>query len=372
MVSVNLFLQGVSALTAVMALVLALVVFRAQSESRINRRLAALLVADGIFLGYLTLSDLIPSEAVDTILVNLVLSFDALAHFLFVVTLDSPTARILRRRWIVLLAIVLTIFVAVLLPIVGVSQGMTITDENDDLQYGAGWPFLACASIFALGVTLDSYLRTPKGTPSRKRTGMFALAFGMRDASLAITIFGWAALIGGPYQHYQNFLPMLLNIGSLLFVALLAYALLSVQLFDIDLKIKWGAARGTVVVFIVIAALIVAKIVEFYLNKTLGLVFGGVAAGLTLFFAPRLNKLADKVANKALPAVQPTSGYLTFKKLEVYRAAVESAMEGGITPKDRGMLDRLQTKLGLAKDDAAAVEHELIPGPATGIPAPAA
>lgn len=359
MVDVTFLVTILSALAGILALVMAIVVFRAQSESRMNRRLAALLATDGLFLLYLAFSDFIPmSGAADAVLLNFALSFDALAHFLFIITLDSPTSRILRKRWIVVLAVLITLAVVVVLPLVGLSKARPATD---DLWFASGWPLLGLASVFAFGVALDAYLRTPKGTPSRRRSGMFALAFGTRDATLAITILTYGVVEGTSAMWLQDYLPLLLTAGSFLFVVLLTYALLSVQLFDIDLKVKVGISRSGVVVFIVIAALIVSKIVEFYLNKTLGFVFGGVAAGLTLFFAPRLNKFADKVANAALPNVQPTSEYLSFKKLEVYRAAVESAAEGGLGEKERGLLDRLQSKLGLSKQDALAIEAEVMP-----------
>lgn len=73
-----------------------------------------------------------------------------------------------------------------------------------------------------------------------------------------------------------------------------------------------------------------------------------------------LNKVGEKIANTAMPQVQPTPVYVQFKKLEVYRAAIEAAHEtGGIGARERASLDRLRAKLGLDPTDCAAVEAEV-------------
>src|SRR5207245_833672 len=149
---------------------------------------------------------------------------------------------------------------------------------------------------------------------------------------------------------------------TILYVPLLAYGILQTHLFDIDMKIKLGISRGTVATLGIIGVIVAAKIAELYLSRTLGYIAGGVVAGTMVVYALRLLKVGDRVANAAMPKVQPTSEYLAFKKLEVYRAAVESALEtGGITTKERASLDRLCGKLNLASPDAAAVEAELAP-----------
>ncbi|MBI4394018.1 MAG: hypothetical protein HY556_09525 [Euryarchaeota archaeon] len=59
--------------------------------------------------------------------------------------------------------------------------------------------------------------------------------------------------------------------------------------------------------------------------------------------------------------MNPTAEYLTYKKLEVYRATIEGALEDGeITERERTMLMRLRDKLGIAEADARALELELV------------
>lgn len=149
-------------------------------------------------------------------------------------------------------------------------------------------------------------------------------------------------------------------LATILFIPLAAYGVLSAHLFDIDLRIKWTIRRGTAGTIAVAAVLAVAKVAEAFLQRELGLVAGSLMAGPLLFAAPRLNRLGDRVANAALPSVQPTSAYFAFKKMEVYRAALEAALEtGGIGERERASLDRLRRKLGIDSSDALATEAEL-------------
>lgn len=223
---------------------------------------------------------------------------------------------------------------------------------------------LICTYLYALAVAIAAWRRAPAGTATRKRAGAFALAFGARDvlfiAAILLNILGSFLL----WSQGANLLSYALwPLSTIVYATLLSYGLLRLQLFDLDLKIKWGISRGTVVGIILVTVFVLAKLVENYLNRTAGFVAGSIVAGSLLFLVPKLNKVGEKVANTALPQVQPTSEYVAFKKLEVYRAAVESALETGneIDPNERRMLDRLRAKLALAETDAQAIEAELLP-----------
>src|SRR5439155_1051331 len=113
------------------------------------------------------------------------------------------------------------------------------------------------------------------------------------------------------------------GVSIIAFVLLLTYGILKTQLYDIDLKVRWGIQKGTIVGIIVAVSFVGEKLAESFLSKQFGWVIGSILAGLLVFAAPRLNKLGDKVATTALPKVEPTPTYVHFKKLEVYKAAVE-------------------------------------------------
>lgn len=119
-----------------------------------------------------------------------------------------------------------------------------------------------------------------------------------------------------------------------------------------------GLRRGTIASVFIATFLVVAAIAERALQQY-GVLAGGLAAGLLLFALRPIERAATQLADRAMPQVQPTPSYLHFKKLEVYRAAVESALEGGaIDKRERDLLDRLREKLGIGAEDAAFAEAD--------------
>lgn len=59
---------------------------------------------------------------------------------------------------------------------------------------------------------------------------------------------------------------------------------------------------------------------------------GLLACGVLVFAISPLQRPADRMSNAAMPQVNATSGYLTFRKPEVHKAAVESAHGSGEIP----------------------------------------
>ena len=296
----------------------------------------------------------------------------ALTYLVLVSRLDSPVVRFARSP------LVRRVFAAVLglalVSIFGTAlatalQGKDISSESDD------WPTLTVSfltvflsvllvSLVALVGSLHAWRRAPRGSAARHKAAAFALAFGTRDVLVVGSMLLSEASVSLPRGAFASALDQLGDLmwplSTIVFVPLLTYGILRSQLFDLDLKVKVGISRGTVVTVGLIVVLAAAKVAEFYLSRTYGFVAAGIAAGTMLVVTPRLNKMGDKVANAAMPSVQPTPAYVQFKKLEVYRAAVEAAHEtGGIDDRQRATLDRLRQKLGLAVADTQAMEAEV-------------
>jgi hypothetical protein len=217
-----------------------------------------------------------------------------------------------------------------------------------------------------LVAAVSAFRRAAPGTGARARARAYMWAFGARDSlfalflayTLAELVFtkGEGSLVPA-LDGVDDYVPMA---ATVLFSLLLAYGVLRTQLFDIDLKIKVGISRSTVVTVILVIALAAAKTAEFYLNRTYGYVAGGMAAGFMLFLAPRLNKMGDRVAATALPKADGSADYIATRKAEVYRAAVETAWEdGAISMQDRAILDRLREKLELTGPEAYGVEADV-------------
>ncbi|HUR26077.1 MAG TPA: hypothetical protein VM327_08715 [Candidatus Thermoplasmatota archaeon] len=360
---------------AALALFLGGFVLLVGDRSASNRALGILLLVEAVFQAAFTLSDVVDGETQPGTAANALGSELVLVGFMATLglcltypwllrTLDTPYTRWLRRRS---LLVAMTVFwsllgvplaVALALMLAGVPVG-----EDSPLLYPVGLVFLGVVvlSVVALLASVHAFRHSPPG-PARERARAFMLAFGARDALFVagIVLNFTSDLFPEAQQPLVIGLGGALNsLGTLVYVPLLAYGILTTQLFDIDLKVKLGIKRSTVVTIALVVILGTAKTAEFYLNKTYGLLAGGIAAGAMLVLTPRLNKIGDKVANTAMPQVQPTNAYVAFKKLEVYRAAVESANEVGMDDKQRAVLERLRGKLGLSPADTDAVEAEL-------------
>jgi hypothetical protein len=291
-------------------------------------------------------------------------------YAVFLRQLDSPLTRPLRAKWARVLVGVVFWALPALVWAYGAFRllaGPSLAEDDPALLalFPAILGFVVIA-VFGFFVAVGLLRRAAKGTGARSRAMAYTLAFGLRDALYALGLLANLFLldrfpVSPVVRATESFAP----IGTILFVTFLAYGILRTQLFDIDLRVKTGISRGTVASIILVAVFVGAKIVESYLNRTAGFVAGSVVAGALLFVVPKLNKVGEKVANTAMPQVQPTSDYIAFKKLEVYRAAVEAAHEtGGITEKDRASLDRLRAKLGLKDADATALEADVLPASA--------
>lgn len=307
----------------------------------------------------------------------------AFTYLVLVSRLDSPVVRFARSpRFRVAFGAVLGLAIVSIFgtALVTALQGKDISSESDD------WPSLTVAfltvflsvilvSVVALVGSLHAWRRAPRGSAARHKAASFALAFGTRDAlviaSMLLSEASATRQDGALAATFDQLGDLMWPLSTVVFVPLLTYGILKAQLFDIDLKIKMGISRGTVVTVGLIVVLGAAKVAEFYLSRTYGFVAAGIAAGAMLVVTPRLNKMGDKVANAAMPQVQPTPAYVQFKKLEVYRAAVEAAQEtGGIDARQRVTLDRLREKLQIDVADTRAIEGEIgIAAPPSASPA---
>jgi hypothetical protein len=218
-------------------------------------------------------------------------------------------------------------------------------------------------SLFGLACALLAFRASAPGTTTRQRAKAYAIAFGTRDALTFSLLF-----------VLPNFVPLAPSgtwwdavyiwgtaFTSLLFAVLLGYGILHAQLFDIDIKIKLGVRRGTIAAIFVAVFLVVAELAQNFLSTRYGWAFGGVAAGLLLLALRPVQRVAERVADTAMPHVKPTSDYLVFRKMQVYRAALEGAAEDGvITEKERAILARLRAELAIEAEDAALLEAEVV------------
>lgn len=356
---------------------LAVAVYRVRKDSRLNRLVAGVLAMEGLLAGCLSAITLLNLEAdfEALTLLGVFLVADATAMLLFVGGLHPAWARRLGAR-----AGVATL-AAFGVGLIAASAWAASARREDGLftssdpSWSVAWSYLGLAALVAFVATLHDFRLTREGSAARRQGRAFALAFGVRNGLLFLGIFAWAASDALGLLALREWAEVTGVVGMALLPALLAYGVLSTQLFDIELKMKLGIKSGTLAAILVGGFFAGYKVFEFYLGREFGYVFGGVLSGLFFFLAPRLNKFADGVANKAIPQAQPTPDYIAYKKLEVYKAAVESAWEDGLLDaRDRSLLDSLRRKLALKQADADAIEAEFAgtrPAPPVADAAPA-
>lgn len=215
---------------------------------------------------------------------------------------------------------------------------------------------------FASGilVTWSSFVRTPRDSPRRKQAKAYALAATWFDV-VGVAL-GVAALFR-PWSDVSGLMVYLsaYSLRALVYAGLLAYGIFKSQLFDIDLKVKVTLRRGTVAAAFVAVFFIVSELAQTLLSDQMGPIAGVVAAGALVFALAPLQRAAERISDAAMPRVQDTAEYRVVRKREVYRAAVEGALEdGAVSNRERAMLARLADQLGLGPLEMHEIEREAL------------
>jgi len=357
--------RGILAVVAIaMCWSLAVVLFRTGGPGSMGRKLSLLLLFEGFTLGT---SDALTYFLVDAPATfaqflwlqpaqNLIHSFGDCAMLVLYppflalalnIRLTRPFGT--RRVQLALLAVAVLLYTLVL-----------TTPAN----VGQAWLYVAMALLFAFAlVAAIAAWRIAQGA-ARQRALIFVLAFGFRDLcwgfvyTVAFRIL-WFDL-GEVPPATANLLGVTYLLGTLVSVPLIAYGILRTQLFDIDLRIRWTIKQSTLAATIIAIIFFVSEGASQLLSAELGSVFGLLAAAVVMFFLAPLQRFAERVATAAMPNTENTPEYIAFRKMQVYETAVsEAQFEGGISPRERNLLNHLRDSLGISEADAAAIEREL-------------
>ncbi len=226
---------------------------------------------------------------------------------------------------------------------------------------------MALVFLFALIASLHAWKTSPPGAV-RNRARIFAIAFGIRDICWFV-VYGvaiWLTWTGSYTTMTTNLewsMKTLYALGTLLAVPLIAYGILRAKLFDIDLRIRWTIKQSTVAGLALAIIFLVSEGVAEVLSDEIGTVAGLLAAATIIFFLAPLQQFAERVASRAMPNTENTPQYISFRKLQVYEAALAEALEDGdISKKERTLLQHLATSLDISEADAKAIEADLRSG----------
>lgn len=360
---------------SLLVLALAGLVLWARPGRRQNQRLSLMLGLIGIdILGGLGMMYLTDVQAHAWAWQSMTFVFGLAAPFaylLFLATLDTPIVRPLthpvvdRMLKVGLVLGPVAWFAAPGLFIEGIT---TAVYTPLDSVVAPGFWIKAIAeisvSVFGLVASISVWRRSKEGTPERSQARIYAWAFGIRDVGWS---FNWLlftlALGSAPVWLVLAAAFVLPSAIILGFAGLLAYGILKHQLFDIDLRIKRGIQRGTVVGALAGAYLVTSLGIDQATQGTNGPVAGAIVTALLLLGLTRLQGLGAKVADAAMPHVQDVPAYIEARKVEVYRASLaEARATGGAAGPDTPHLARLRRRLGLTARDHAILAHALDQG----------
>ncbi|HLE47780.1 MAG TPA: hypothetical protein VI818_05730, partial [Candidatus Thermoplasmatota archaeon] len=140
-----------------------------------------------------------------------------------------------------------------------------------------------------------------------------------------------------------------------------AYGLLRFRMLDIDLRLRITIRRGFVASVFFAVFLTAAQIAEFVIQNRVQSTVAGVLAMLPLFLLLHpIQRLADRVAGRAMPGAQDSEKYREFRRWEIYRATFEDvSRDGVVTPPERRTLEALAKSLSLDWKAVEGIENQV-------------
>jgi len=249
--------------------------------------------------------------------------------------------------------------------IAGISIALFFAVLMTPLQFGARLLYLMLSLLFgfALVASINAW-RVATGI-TRARARAFTIAFGVRDVCWGF-VYGFAILLirTGEYavvdDQATSYVYAIYAFGTLFAVPLIAYGILRTQLFDIDLRVRWTIKQSTLAAIFVTIVYLFSEGADRLLSSELGNFAGLLASALVVFFLAPLQRFAERVASLAMPNTHNTPEYAAFRKLQVYEAAlVEALPDGEISARECALLVRSRDSLGISSADAETLEREL-------------
>lgn len=271
------------------------------------------------------------------------------------VTVRTPLTRPFRgslARWVLL---ILGSFLAI---------GMFFLDKPGlEKMMPVLYPTMVITLTWGLVSAIHAWM-IAKDEASRSRARAFTMAFGVRDAIWIVTfiittLFTLEIL---PEDHVLGeLMPVAYVLAVIIYVPLVAYGMLRTQLFDIDLRIKRTLKRSTVAAAFVAAYFLVSEVAANYLSTQLGTVLGLACTAALIFFLEPIQRAAQRFSDAAMPNTRATPEYESYRKLQVYESALQTALENGeISSRERQMLNSLIKTMGIDAQAAAALERDAL------------
>ncbi|HEV8359740.1 MAG TPA: hypothetical protein VGR28_04710, partial [Candidatus Thermoplasmatota archaeon] len=212
----------------------------------------------------------------------------------------------------------------------------------------SAWPQLA---IFGLLAAYLAWLAT--------RSEDLVLRNGARKylGALAVLLATALSVIAGPARGLA---PSFETLWDFALPVLVGYALLRHQIFGIDLKLRFAVRQSTLAAAFVGLFFVVSEAAQQFFASEVGPALGIAAAGMLLFALAPLQAFAERVARATVPNAKPALQLEPGEKAVIFRDAARTAWADGILDKnERAMLEQLRVTLGLSREEAGHIEHEV-------------
>lgn len=149
------------------------------------------------------------------------------------------------------------------------------------------------------------------------------------------------------------------GVSSMAFGGILAYALAKHRLFGIEAKLRWGISKSTIAAIFIAVFFVASEVAQqFFSERTSSTYIGIGIAGTLVFAMAPIQRAAEKLAEKAVPAASTPAGALSRKE-QTYRDALAVAMrDRRLTSAEEVTLARLAEDLGIGAGRAMELRQE--------------
>jgi hypothetical protein len=174
-------------------------------------------------------------------------------------------------------------------------------------------------------------------------------------AILSGVFVSWSPDLPYPFTYSQYFL---LGIWRLVVPALVVYAILRHQLFDLDVKLRFGVRIGGLAGIFVSVFFVATEAAQNILGDATGSpLLGVILAGSLVFFLHPLQKFTERFAQRAIPETRPIKSLSHADRIRLFADQATLAWsDGALTRRERLLLTQLQERLGISIQEAAEAE----------------
>lgn len=212
--------------------------------------------------------------------------------------------------------------------------------------------------LFGLVAAISSYRRTAEGTVARQRAAAYLMAFAVRDSVIAV-MFPILAFFPANEEVAVGFI-VFVAAAETIYPMVLAYAILRFQVLDIEMRLKVTIRKATVLAIFIAVFVMATELADSLLSDRFGMVVGAAATTALVLAIRPIERAAARVADAAMPRVDGSAEYDTYRRFEIYRAALEAGYEDmQITARERAVLERLRSELAISDADASRLEEAL-------------